>query len=446
MVTVYAGCLLHLCWLHESFVLVIERFLLALSLIVSAVKHFCWLEYIMDSISLRQISDRILVSLVLWEEGGLKTATDLRDLTAGFGTRAHGDVEVKYGKRFGTVGVQGVILFISSETTQLRVQRRRLYLDNHVGNKMHKAFPLPCIEFPLVEEVPTASEEGCHCQKKRESIARKIALLSKSRRNCQSKSNDNFTKTESNNECIEILKKKLETLKQENEGVDGKLTGLLTASKDLDNLIESQRADKNKEGLGYSVVPPPPAQIYSSPKKDFSWTGLPEFADDTLTDYSRTAPTVESSLDDAQNRKPSITVTEASPSTISPKPFIKFVKAVDRSAERPTINKVKTAKKPSVKGEKGENMSNVYSQEHATQTSYSQIIQTTNETNEKRTSFHKPTHSYNKRPFQENTQDLMIILIQKVQRLKRELKARTPVHKVDRGRSRPVMAWVPKKV
>nr|GFD22726.1 hypothetical protein [Tanacetum cinerariifolium] len=46
----------------------------------------------------------------------------------------------------------------------------------------------------------------------------------------------------------------------------------LTASKDLDNLIESQRADKNKDGLGYSAVPPPPAQIYSSPKKDLSWT------------------------------------------------------------------------------------------------------------------------------------------------------------------------------
>nr|GEV96968.1 hypothetical protein [Tanacetum cinerariifolium] len=50
------------------------------------------------------------------------------------------------------------------------------------------------IEFPLAEEVPTASEEGCHCQKKREATARKITLLSKSRRNCQSKSNDSFTK------------------------------------------------------------------------------------------------------------------------------------------------------------------------------------------------------------------------------------------------------------
>nr|GEV98375.1 reverse transcriptase domain-containing protein [Tanacetum cinerariifolium] len=63
-----------------------------------------------------------------------------------------------------------------------------------VGNKMHNVFSLPGIEFPLAEEVPIASEEGCHCQKKREATARKIALLSKSRRNCQSKSNDSFTK------------------------------------------------------------------------------------------------------------------------------------------------------------------------------------------------------------------------------------------------------------
>nr|GEY39676.1 hypothetical protein [Tanacetum cinerariifolium] len=63
-----------------------------------------------------------------------------------------------------------------------------------VENKMHKAFPLPVIEFPLLEEVPTANEESFHCQKKREATAIKIALLLKSRRNCQSKSNDSYTK------------------------------------------------------------------------------------------------------------------------------------------------------------------------------------------------------------------------------------------------------------
>nr|GEX60212.1 putative ribonuclease H-like domain-containing protein [Tanacetum cinerariifolium] len=46
-----------------------------------------------------------------------------------------------------------------------------------VRNKMHKAFPLPVIKFPLAEEVPTAGVKGCHCQKKSEATARKIALL-----------------------------------------------------------------------------------------------------------------------------------------------------------------------------------------------------------------------------------------------------------------------------
>nr|GEY27055.1 hypothetical protein [Tanacetum cinerariifolium] len=75
---------------------------------------------------------------------------------------------------------------------------------------------------------------------------------------------------EGKKECIESLRKELETLKQEKEVVDGKLAGLLLASKDLDNLIESQRSDKSKEGLGYTAVPPPVAQLYLSPKKDLS--------------------------------------------------------------------------------------------------------------------------------------------------------------------------------
>nr|GEV40565.1 hypothetical protein [Tanacetum cinerariifolium] len=116
-------------------------------------------------------------------------------------------------------------------------------------------------------------------------------------------------------EYIETLKKELETLKQENEVMDGKLAGLLSASKDLGNLIESQRSDKSKEGLGYTVVPPPVAQLYLSPKKDLSWTGFPECADDTVTDYSKPSPTVESSSEEDQNKNPSASENVASPIT-----------------------------------------------------------------------------------------------------------------------------------
>nr|GEZ70021.1 putative ribonuclease H-like domain-containing protein [Tanacetum cinerariifolium] len=74
---------------------------------------------------------------------------------------------------------------------------------------------------------------------------------------------------------------------------------------------------------------------------------LNKCADDTVTDYSRPAPTIESFLDDAQNKNPSVTETEASPSTISHKPFINFVKAND-SPTKSKIDKAKTAKKPRV--------------------------------------------------------------------------------------------------
>nr|GEV60502.1 hypothetical protein [Tanacetum cinerariifolium] len=150
---------------------------------------------------------------------------------------------------------------------------------------------------------------------------------------------------ESNNECIEILKKKLETLKLEKDGVDGKLVGLLKASIDIDNLIESYRSDKIKDGLGYSAIPPLPAQLYLSLKKDLSWTGLPECADDTVTDYSRPLPTVESTSGDDQNRNSFASENGESTDSILSKPAFKFVKA----AERSTTNKVKTVKKPSVR-------------------------------------------------------------------------------------------------
>nr|GFA12681.1 hypothetical protein [Tanacetum cinerariifolium] len=151
---------------------------------------------------------------------------------------------------------------------------------------------------------------------------------------------------ESNLKCIETLGKELETLKLEKDGVDGKLAGLLKASKNLDNLIESQRFDKVKDGVGYNAIPPPAADLYLSPKKDLTWTGLPEFVDDTVTDYSRLSPTISSTLAEGQNKNSTTSEDVASPNI--PKTFVKFVKPKD-SQSKSKINKQETPKKPQVK-------------------------------------------------------------------------------------------------
>nr|GEX05511.1 putative ribonuclease H-like domain-containing protein [Tanacetum cinerariifolium] len=152
---------------------------------------------------------------------------------------------------------------------------------------------------------------------------------------------------ESKNNRIKRLTNELEELKKEKEGLDSKLTGFQSASKDLDTLIGSQRSDKNKEGLEYSVVPPS-AQVYSPPKKDMTWTGLPEFADDIITDYSRPLPSIESNSNDLQSSNSSVSKNEESSSSILSKPVITFVKAADS----PTViktNKDESVRKYSVK-------------------------------------------------------------------------------------------------
>nr|GEX44474.1 hypothetical protein [Tanacetum cinerariifolium] len=262
--------------------------------------------------------------------------------------------------------------------------------------------------------------------------------------------------TESSADCIESLKKELELIEKEKEGLDSKLTGFQTALKDLDNLLESQRLDKNKEELGY------------------------KFADDTITDYIRPAPTVESSPDDVQKRNPSVTVTEASPCTISPKPFIKFVKAADctevktnkvEAARKASVRYAemykRTSKSPNVRGNQ-RNWNNLKSQQLGNNfvmkkkayfncgdfdhLAYDYAIRVkkgrtcltnSHKTISPRTVIHKP-HRPSMRPVIPNmnnarpqtTQDLMFIFIQRVKMLEKELKARTlptKVHKVNRG-------------
>nr|GEZ51252.1 hypothetical protein [Tanacetum cinerariifolium]GFA39483.1 hypothetical protein [Tanacetum cinerariifolium] len=58
--------------------------------------------------------------------------------------------------------------------SELHLERRIKLISDLV-----RAFPLPVIKFPLAEDVPTASEESSHYQKKRDATAIRIALLVK---------------------------------------------------------------------------------------------------------------------------------------------------------------------------------------------------------------------------------------------------------------------------
>nr|GEZ31542.1 hypothetical protein [Tanacetum cinerariifolium] len=210
-----------------------------------------------------------------------------------------------------------------------------------------------------------------------------------------SSKNEVFDNSLCSKDCKKNTDSLNKTLKLEKDGVDGKLAGLLKASKDLDNVIKSQRP----------------------------------------------LPTIESTSGDDQNRNSSASENGESTDSIFSKPAVKFVKAAERACfncghfdhlsydcglgvkrgtTRPQNNTHESMPpRPAIHRPYRPPMRPMRPNMIAGQP--------------KRTSFYKPAHSYNKRPFQETTQDLMIILIQRVQRLERELKVRTP--KVDRGRS-----------
>nr|GFC44432.1 ubiquitin hydrolase [Tanacetum cinerariifolium] len=224
-----------------------------------------------------------------------------------------------------------------------------------------------------------------------------------------------------NLKCIESLGKELETLKLEKEGVDGKLAGLLKASKNLDNLIESQRPVERPTTNKAKIVKKPTvkyAEMYRRPSKK---------------------PIVRGNQQNWNNLKTQ---------QLGPDFFMKK-KACFNCGD---FNHLAYDCRKRVKRGTTRSQNNTYkspSHKHGIDRPHGPPMRpmrsNMNGAKPNRTSFNKQAHSYSKRPFQETTQELIIILIQRVQSLERELKARAPIHKEDRGRSRHVMAWVPKR-
>nr|GEV86568.1 hypothetical protein [Tanacetum cinerariifolium] len=127
----------------------------------------------------------------------------------------------------------------------------------------------------LENEVYDDSYCSKSCRKNTENLNTKISKLNEELSDCETDLYNYKRGLERDveiiNNKIEYLMNELEQVKKEKERLDNKLTGFESVSKDLDNLLRSQRSDKNKEGLGYNAVPiPPPAQVYSPPKKDLS--------------------------------------------------------------------------------------------------------------------------------------------------------------------------------
>ncbi|GJZ25613.1 hypothetical protein Tco_0569866 [Tanacetum coccineum] len=88
-----------------------------------------------------------------------------------------------------------------------------------------------------------------------------------------------------NESDINALKKQVERLKKEKEDNQFKIDNFENASKSLDKLIGNQISDKNKKGLEYNVVPPPPTGLFAPPIIDLSHSGIEKFKEPEFKGY-----------------------------------------------------------------------------------------------------------------------------------------------------------------
>ncbi|GJV61077.1 retrovirus-related pol polyprotein from transposon TNT 1-94 [Tanacetum coccineum] len=106
---------------------------------------------------------------------------------------------------------------------------------------------------------------------------------------------------------IRELRKKLETVQKEKDGIQLNVDKFEHASKSLNKLIECQIVDNCKKGLGYenyNAVPPPYTGNFMPPTPDLSFTGLDEFVNEPVVENckamsSEEEPKVVRKYDDA---------------------------------------------------------------------------------------------------------------------------------------------------
>ncbi|GKF77296.1 hypothetical protein Tco_0229766, partial [Tanacetum coccineum] len=103
--------------------------------------------------------------------------------------------------------------------------------------------------------------------------------------------------------------------------------------------------------MGFNVVVPPPTQVYSPPQKDLSWIGLPKFFDNTITDYTRPTPSVDTSNGDCSElagKNTSMFEQGGTSSNVRRMPLIQFVKGTNCPSVT-KINSNKNARTPTAR-------------------------------------------------------------------------------------------------
>ncbi|GJS67421.1 hypothetical protein Tco_0681985 [Tanacetum coccineum] len=241
---------------------------------------------------------------------------------------------------------------------------------------------------------------------------------------------------------IEYLRNDLEEVKKEKESIDHKLEKFEKASKDLDSLLESQRPDKDKKGLGfneYTTVPPPLAQFYSPPKNDLSWMGLPEFVDDTVTDYTRPTPSVDVSKGVSSKLEGDNTsVSEQRRSFVPRKSTVKYAEMYRNTSQSPRVR----GNQRNWNNQKSQQLGNDFvmhnkacyicgSFDHLQQVNTARPKAVVNGVRTNRVNAVKASACWVWRPVKPNSASITLKRYDYVDA---------------RGRSKSVMAWVPKKV
>nr|GEZ33662.1 hypothetical protein [Tanacetum cinerariifolium] len=123
---------------------------------------------------------------------------------------------------------------------------------------------------------------------------------------------------------------KIRGLKFDVESKNNKIEYLMTElEKEVRELIRTKRVLD-------IVLFPPPTLVYSPSKKDMSWTGLLEFADDTITDYSGHVPSIESNTSDLQNTD-SLTVIKTNKIKTARKPPVKYAEMYRNTSKSPKV-------------------------------------------------------------------------------------------------------------